>query len=315
MNTDDKPTPKRNLWRNLRFLFQQMQKTKPEEFRRQFNHVLSPKGHTLLDQTRDQLHRLQHTNAFTVRDSLYQVDHWFEASKDAHTGERCFLLGCGPSLKNLDTTLLAGEQIMATNGAFLLDNIKPDYYVTVSHYFYQSHLDAIRGLRCKRRFLPHYLKELESDCPTTWLNTVEASDYGQLSTEKPLRFSNEPHKQLFLGGTVIFACLQILLHLGYEEVILLGVDHSYSAAIQKKHKTEFWTDSASMQDHFTKNYYRKGTQVNIDLPAMERAYQLCHQAFENKGRRLYNATPGTRLTLIPKIDLEAAVALRSNSGL
>ncbi len=313
MKTNERERPLRNLWENFRCLLRQMKRLEPEAFSRQLNSVISPKKETLFDTTRQEMRSICARSDFAVRDALFEPDPWLREARDSHQGERCFLLGCGPSLKNLDTSLLRGERVMATNGAFLLEGIEPDYYMTVSHYFYQSHLEAIRDLRCERRFLPHYLDQLDSDCPTTWLNTVEAGEYGDFSKDRPLRFSYEPHRRVFLGGTVIFTCLQILYYLGFQEVILLGVDHSYTAP-SKDAQGSYWLDSQKMQDHFMAKYYKEGTQVNIDMPAMDRAYALSVEAFEQGGRRLVNATPGTKLEIIPKIDLEDVLALRSTEA-
>ncbi|MGF1448117.1 MAG: hypothetical protein ACFB20_01725 [Opitutales bacterium] len=314
MSTDAPERPLANLWGNLRCLLRLMRRLPPDEFSRQLNSIISPNGQTLFDATRQDLRKAQTRANFAVREALYEPDPWLREARDRHRGERCFLLGCGPSLKNLDTSLLRGERVMATNGAFLLEGIEPDYYMTVSHYFFRSHLEAIRNLGCARRFLPLYLHELHSDSPTTWLNTVEADEYGDFSPQRPLRFSDAPHERVFLGGTVIFACLQILYYLGFEEVILLGVDHSYASAGQQERKDAYWIDSQSMQDHFMPKYYKEGTQVNIDMPAMDRAYTLSVDTFRQDGRRLLNATPGTKLEIIPKIDLEAVTSLGSTNA-
>ena len=42
------------------------------------------------------------------------------ALKGIHNGERCFVIGNGPSLKNMDLSLLKGEYTIGTNRIYLM---------------------------------------------------------------------------------------------------------------------------------------------------------------------------------------------------
>jgi len=244
-------------------------------------------------------------NKFLLQLYLNNYDLWLQKSKDLHKGERCFLLGCGPSINQINLDLLSKDVVMGVNGIALIENLRLDYFVSVSHFFWKSHVEKLKNLECGRRFLPNYLKELESDTPTTWLNTVESHNYRSLSNQKPLSFSYEPHRFIFLGGTVIFVCLQILYFLGFNEVILLGVDHDYGLDKGKVPQGGVNVSSDHLTAHFTKNYYRSGENVHIDISGAERGYKLALNAFENDGRKIFNASPGTKLDVFPLKKFEA----------
>ncbi len=261
------------------------------------------KLHHEIRSLRHQVSALKKEVAFGTRDTFAEQDQWLVNARNSHHGERCFLLGCGPSLNQVDLSKLKGERVMACNGSFLIEGLDIDYFISVSHYFYKSYVDQINSIDCIRRFLPHYLRELESDIPTTWMNTVEDSEYATLSQLKPYAFSSAPDRHIFLGGTVIFPALQILHYLGFEEVILLGVDHNYGP--DEKRNEAYFTPSDALNAHFKDDYYQKPTSVHIDFPAMERGYQLSKEAFENSGRRIFNATPGTKLETYQKIEFDS----------
>lgn len=237
---------------------------------------------------------------FATRRFFWEQDKWLFNARNSHAGERCFLVGTGPSLKQTDLTLLKDEWVMACNGAFLLKELHIDYFITVSHYFYKSHLEEMRALRCKQRFLPYYLKDLDSEQETSWLNSIEKPDYASHSALSPYSFSFDPSHYIYLGGTVIFPALQILHFLGFSEVYLLGVDHNYG--IPEDDKNNVIVSSDHLNAHFTDNYYTQATQVHVDFPAMNRGYTLARDVFRKSDKVLKNATPGTKLDIIDKVN-------------
>ncbi|GHC06825.1 hypothetical protein [Cerasicoccus arenae] len=237
-----------------------------------------------------------------LRNQMQPPAEWFTNAKDSKRGQRCFLVGCGPSLNKVDLSRLAGEVVMGVNGTAMIEGLKLDYFVTVSNFFWKSHPEMIRNLKCQR-FIPYFLQEeLESDSPTAWLNTVADQEYRVLDVEKPWQFSFQPDRYVFLGGTVIFVCLQILYYLGFEEVVVLGLDHDYGIDPNSVPKSGQYVSSDKLGAHFTKNYYRKDEQVHIDIHGMERAYALAETAFRYDGRCVLNASPGTKLDIFEKVE-------------
>ena len=246
--------------------------------------------------------------------TYFSQDLWLANAKDRHKGERCFLLGTGPSLNKVDLSKLRGEWTMGVNGTFMLESLQLDYFVSVSYEFWQNHVKALKSY-CpeERRFLPSYLRQLASDCPTTWLTPIELKNHHRVEKANPWFFSTSADRYVVLGGTVMFACLQILYYLGFSEVILLGVDHNYSEYGLTSDSTGERGKRVPVEDlqglHFTSDYYQpEGVRkIHIDLTASERAYQLSYEAFENAGRKILNASPGTKLETFPKVRLEDVV--------
>lgn len=240
-----------------------------------------------------------------LRSQFYEDDSWFSDARDSQSGKKCFLLGCGPSLNKVDLNKLRGHTVMGVNGTALIEGLKLDYFVSVSNFFWKSHQQELKSLKC-RRFLPYFLRDvLESKSPTVWLNSVSDKEYNALDVEKPWKFSYLPNKYIFLGGTVIFVCLQILYHLGFEEVVVLGLDHDYGIDKQDIPRDGQYVNSTNLSAHFRKDYYRKDEQVHIDIHGMERAYHLANEAFTLGGRRIVNASPGTKLDVFEKVEYES----------
>lgn len=250
----------------------------------------------------NQVAMLSKENLFFFKTSFSQ-DQWLAQAKDIHKGERCFLLGSGPSLNKVDLSRLHQEWTMGVNGTFLLNSLQLDYFVTVSHLFWKQYTEELKEYCCKRRFLPRYLNMLEADCPTSWLTTIERKDHVRVEEACPWFFSTQADRYVVLGGTVIGVCLQILYHLGFSEVILLGIDHNYGLKRESLDKRGSWVGTEKISDYyFMPNYYPKGGETFINIVAVDRAFQLSLEAYQTVGRKLVNASPGTMLDIIPKVD-------------
>jgi hypothetical protein len=236
---------------------------------------------------------------------LERSDTWLGNAKNRHRGERCFVIGNGPSLKKCDLSLIGDDVSFGVNGIFLHPDFRPTYYVTISCFFWEEYVEQIRNVRCVRRILPTDLGQLDSDVPTSWINFRRPKYFSENGEplSVPMRFSTHADRIVYGGGTVLFACLQLAYHMGFNEAILLGVDHDYG---QKEDRTchggYYVPGSEIAGSHFTENYFSPETQVHLDLPGMERGYTLAKEAFERSGRRIVNATPGSKLTVYPMVD-------------
>ena len=114
------------------------------------------------------------------------------------------------------------------------------------------------------------------------------------------KFAEDASGRLWEGATVTYVSLQLAFHMGFEQAILIGVDHSYSA--QGKPNTTV-VSQGDDRDHFHKGYFGKGFRWQLpDLDTSERAYMMARQAYEGAGRQVLDATIGGKLTVFPKID-------------
>jgi hypothetical protein len=224
-------------------------------------------------------------------------DPWLKEARNKHQGERCFLLGSGPSLAAFDPERLKGEVVMSLNGAAQLDGLKSDYFLTVAHVWWTQHVAWLENQDVGiRRFLPPYVDCRDGGIPTSRIRVASVDEAQIRGAQPPMSFSTDAAGLVFLGGSVVFPALQILFHLGFEEVVMLGIDHSYGDAVQG-------AVPVSNLKHFKPDYYPGPACVHCDIPAMEHAYSMALEAWNADGRRLVNATPGTQLDIIPQVDL------------
>ncbi len=88
--------------------------------------------------------------------------------------------------------------------------------------------------------------------------------------------------------------------MGFEQAILVGVDHNF---VTQGAANQAVISQGDDPNHFAPNYFGKGFKWQLpDLAGSERAYTMARQAYEAAGRSVLDATIGGKLTIFPKLD-------------
>jgi hypothetical protein len=212
--------------------------------------------------------------------------------RDAYGGRRCFIIGNGPSLRQMDLSPLRDEITFGLNRVYLLF---PELG------FSTTFLAAINRLVLEQK-----MEEIADAAPTVFVNWF-SRDLVPAGSEPILlrvtslrpRFSKDASRGVWAGGTVTYASMQLAYYMGFEEVILIGVDHSFADKGPPNVTVESKGDDPN---HFHPDYFGKGFRWQLpDLELCEHAYGLARRAFEEDGRRIVDATVGGKLDIFPKV--------------
>jgi glycosyltransferase involved in cell wall biosynthesis len=196
--------------------------------------------------------------------------------KNLHKGKRCFILGNGPSLNDIDLSLLKDEITFGTNRIYL-SGFVPNYYVCVN---------------------PLVLKQFEGEIDA--LDTTKFISGVNLDTSLREPVFSSPEGPIWEGYTVTYVALQLAYYMGFEEVILIGVDHDFGPGGLQGQPNQQVTGGDT--GHFHPDYF-KGAEWNLpDLQMSEFAYSLARQAYEKAGRRVVNASTRTKLRVFPLVN-------------
>lgn len=218
------------------------------------------------------------------------------AMRDRHRGERCFIIGNGPSLRETDLTLLEGEVTFGMNRIYLLFRemgYSTSYYVSINTLVIEQCADEILDLEMPRFISWRGRRWLQEDPQVLFLDT----DYTE-----PEDFAQDVSGRVFEGSTVTYVALQIAYHLGFDQAILVGVDHNFQSEGRPNTTVVSQGDDP---DHFSARYFGKGFRWQLpDLEASEAAYRMAKDAFEADGRRIVDATVGGQLKVFPKVDFD-----------
>jgi hypothetical protein len=114
-------------------------------------------------------------------------------------------------------------------------------------------------------------------------------------------FSLDPRRSIFGGGTVTYAALQIAFFMGFAEVILIGVDHSF---VERGTPNDVQVRLAAQDlNHFHPNYFPPGSRWQLpDLRRSEIAYELARRAYEAASRRILDATVDGRCPVFERVE-------------
>ncbi|HEX7621406.1 MAG TPA: 6-hydroxymethylpterin diphosphokinase MptE-like protein, partial [Anaerolineales bacterium] len=141
--------------------------------------------------------------------------------RDCHKGQRCFIIGNGPSLRQTDLSLLKGEVTFGLNRIYLLFpelGFKTTYLVSVNDLVLEQCAEEIKALEMPKFITWRARRWLSKDPHTIFVDT----DY-----TGPENFTREASGRVFEGFTVTYVALQLAFYMGFQEVILVGVDHNF----------------------------------------------------------------------------------------
>ena len=216
--------------------------------------------------------------------------------ENKHAGERCFIIGNGPSLNNTDLTKLEDEITFGLNRIYLLFDtlgFSTTYYVCANRLVLSQFKDEI----IQKVPVPKF---------TVWEHYDIAADIPEMHfvfRHNGTGFYPDITKGVWGGATVTFMAMQIAFYMGFHEVILIGVDHSFSTK-GTPHKVV--KSSGDDPNHFAPNYFGKGIHWQLpDLATSEYAYTLAKQKYEGAGRKICDATIGGKLQVFTKIDYDS----------
>lgn len=225
--------------------------------------------------------------------------HWMSARKikklkDKHKGERCFIIGNGPSLNRMDLSLLKNETTIGLNRIYLLFErmgFPTTYLVCVNKLVLEQWRNDFNSLPITKFISRKARDYIDFSENTIFIDTLYTGN---------LDFSTNISNKIHEGSTVTYVAMQIAYNLGFETVILIGVDHNFQTK-GEPHKTLI-SDKPDA-NHFDPNYFGKGFKWQLpDLVTSEKAYGLAKKYFEADGRKILDATVNGKLEIFEKID-------------
>jgi hypothetical protein len=218
--------------------------------------------------------------------------------KDIHKGQRAFIIGNGPSLKNTDMSKLKGEITFGMNRIYLMFpelGFNTTYLSVVNDLVIEQTASDLAALEIPK-FLTwrsrRYFQNLQ-------LSTFNLPTFLYTAYDSP-SFSRDVRWRVWEGATVTYVTMQLAFHMGISEVILIGVDHNYDT--KGKPNTTI-TSTGDDPNHFDARYFGAGFRWQLpDLETSELAYHMARKSYEGAGRRIVDATVGGKLTIFEKVD-------------
>lgn len=221
-----------------------------------------------------------------------------------HVGQRCFIMGGGPSLKLIDPAPLQNEVTFGVNGIFLIYDwlgFEPTYYVVEDFLVYADRWQRIReDVRRSTCFFPGHFRHPAFDRPS---HHYFRAIYDFEPRSGFPNFAANPARLMWIGGTVTYICLQLALYMGFSEVYLVGMDHNYRRPQHVRSVGDVWTSHGDDPNHFHPEYFGAGYRWHDpQVDRMETAYRRARAEYESRGVKVRNATIGGHLEVFERVD-------------
>jgi hypothetical protein len=207
---------------------------------------------------------------------------------------RCVIIGNGPSLNQMDLSVLRDVPTFGLNRGYLLFpriGGPTTYLVSANRYVLEQSMDEmLAGPGPKFFNWRHRAHVPAGRDDVIFFDTVHRPGFS----------TDVPGRGLWESATVTYVAMQLAYHLGYREVILIGVDHSFTTPGPAH---QLVTSEGADPNHFDPNYFGAGYRWQLpDLERSERGYRLAREAFEAAGGEVLDATVGGKLTIFRKVD-------------
>ena len=242
------------------------------------------------------------------------------ALHDRHAGERCFIVGNGPSLREQDLRPLANELVITVSNGFLhedFDVIAPRYHCVPE--ISRASLSEDRAAEWLRRM---------DDRLSTASIVLDVQEHDLVKREEiftkresfflPLvlnRFSHSREQIYDLSRpaprvqSVPVMAIMLAMYMGCESIYLLGCDHDWF--VTGKYLYFFDRRNIDWKDSFVAEDGTIEATLDEQLPSVVRLwdqYKALRRIAEANEVRIFNATAGGALDLFPRLSLEATLS-------
>jgi hypothetical protein len=212
--------------------------------------------------------------------------------KNKHRGQRCFIIGNGPSLKKMDLSPLRNEFTFGMNRIYLIFpeiGFHTTYFISINRLVIEQFAEDIANLP-----MPQFLSQRGRQHVKFTERTIFL--YPRIG----LRFSYKPQWYIYEGPTVTYVALQLAYYMGFKQAVLIGVDHNFQT---KGPANQEVISTGEDPNHFASNYFGKGIRWQLpNLEGSERVYKIAKGVYTRDGRTILDATVDGKLQVYPKVD-------------
>ena len=221
--------------------------------------------------------------------------------KGIHKGQRCFIIGTGPSLTIEDLENLNDEITFGSNRIFEIfprTTWRPTYYVNQDFKLIDKFHEEINKIDCSHLFLPIDVRSKFEDRQNVSFFILRHKNFYPGDAE----FSTHINRYIGQGFTVTYGAIQLAYYMGFKEVYLVGIDHNYSISLDEKGIPVLKDD---VKDYFEGS---KASNKGLNLPRIVEstmAYMTARKfADKHPDFNIYNATRGGKLEAFERVNLD-----------
>lgn len=224
--------------------------------------------------------------------------------KNKYKNQRCFVVGNGPSLNDMNLNLMKNDLVICANSFFLKFkdlNFVPDFITVEDHLVAEDNYKELDNLKGIKKIYPIDLKRNFNENDDTYFIELRRA-FRNKKPDGNFKFNNF-NEIFYWGGTVLYMNLQLAQYLGCKEVYLIGVDLSYSIPNDATIKGSVITSNSDDPNHFDSSYFGSGKKWHLpETDRMQISFSNAYIEMKKNGVNLFNATKGGNLQEIPRVN-------------
>lgn len=215
-----------------------------------------------------------------------------EALKNAYHGETCFVLGTGPSLNKINFKLLRDKHLFGTNTFYRgikKFGVMPTWYAVSDGFVWSEHGKLILEAFSGTLFLVDQAAAgFRSQCLPIGIPPILLTHLGYIWRDG--RMSLDAEVGVYNGDSIVADIpLQVCYWMGFQQIILLGCDLDYSG--------DHRFDGLASEN-------KNAPGLHGDFSKAIKSFEIIKETYEANGREIINCSPGTKLNVFEKADLE-----------
>ena len=246
--------------------------------------------------------------------------------KDKHKGQRCFLLGSGPSIKDENLKPLKNEIVFALNNFYVHDDFSEIMSGDVEKYYMTA---PIHPPQTETEW-KEWFSDMEIHMPNN-VNLIFGIS-NQINTAKSiLDYHNlfENHQKYWLYGginindyynykpaniditrmtwmadTVSIYSLIVAIYMGFSEIYLLGMDHNY---ICNKESDYRFYKNAIHQKNEDKRLIKDSSRTKHASLGIYKIFSQYELLTNNSHTKIYNSSRNSLLDIFNYVELEDVI--------
>jgi len=247
--------------------------------------------------------------------TLTANDRRVAALKGIHGGQRCFIIGNGPSLKIGDLDKLKNEITFACNKIYLAfdqTTWRPTYYSILDVLVAENNQSAVNELKLCKIFHEDVRSYFNDADGIIWLKALKTP---VSNGEYEGKFSTSALEGVYGGWTVIYPQIQLALYMGIREIYLIGVDFSFEVpkSTGRKCRSGEILEHQGESNHFHPEYRKPGETWTTPLLDLQyKAFLAANRTFAEYGGSIFNASRKTALDVFPHVDFDDIIKKNAN---
>lgn len=225
--------------------------------------------------------------------------------KNLHEGERCFILGTGPSLRTLtenQVEKLRSEVVFGVNSLYkssIASGLAPKYYTLIDNLYWESAGWSGAFSEVADKYSdnpPVFITDPRARHIVDRLNLKKSPIYIYSKKYPTKEMSVEIAGNIYAAMNCVTYSILVAMYMGFKEVYILGCDYNAFCCAGSGH---CYDDKVELMDNpYNLAFYLKFYWITTEF------HYLVAKLAKEMGVKVINLTPGSLLDAYPRKSLE-----------